>query len=360
MEYSHQFLKPLSKARAFTLVELLVVIAIIGILVALLLPAIQAAREAARRSQCTNNLKQIGVGLQNYADTNRAFPGGSTYTHPSQVGNWVTAIMPFMEETESAEVAVAGLTALKPNPSGNASLPAVQRIGTFHVSVFICPSDPRSDDPFKRNLPGQPKMIRSQPEGFGTNNPPASQALWYTGSVGPTCPDACDFASTRDACMGCNFGTPGLTWSFCAPCFNQPNAPPCPDKSIGVGIFARWVDGTSLKRVTDGLSHTIAVGETLPFDTIWNCLFCDNHPLTSTQIPINIREADDPANPGMLRPWRSHGYKSQHAGGVNVVMGDGSVQFLEETIDYLLYNAMGTRGANDSGFSTQSAAPPTR
>jgi prepilin-type processing-associated H-X9-DG protein len=111
-----------------------------------------------------------------------------------------------------------------------------------------------------------------------------------------------------------------------------------------------------LERVTDGLSHTIAVGETLPFHTIWNCLFCDNHPLSSTQIPLNVMETDDVT----LQPWRSHGFKSQHPGGAHIAMGDGSVQFVEETIDYWIYNAMGTRGANDMGISTQPAAPPSR
>ncbi len=102
-----------------------------------------------------------------------------------------------------------------------------------------------------------------------------------------------------------------------------------------------------MSRVSDGRSHTIAVGETLPFDCIWNCMFCDNHPLTSTHIPINQRDADDPVA-GLLIPWRSHGYKSLHPGGVNLLMGDGSVQFIQETIDYVLYNALGSRGAADN------------
>ena len=90
------------RSGAFTLVELLVVIAIIGILVALLLPAIQAAREAARRIQCRNNLKQLGVAVQNYHDTNLAFPSG-TRSHQMTAGwvwghAWPVAILPFSEQ----------------------------------------------------------------------------------------------------------------------------------------------------------------------------------------------------------------------------------------------------------------------
>ena len=104
--------------RGFTLVELLVVIAIIGILIALLLPAVQAAREAARRSQCTNSLKQLGLALQNYHDVNKVFPyrkGGTSYA--SKWDGWESnyerksgfiPLLPFMEQTPMYERIRAG------------------------------------------------------------------------------------------------------------------------------------------------------------------------------------------------------------------------------------------------------------
>src|SRR3954447_3011833 len=87
--------------RAFTLVELLVVIAIIGILVALLLPAIQSAREAARRAQCVNNLKQVGIAVQNYHDTYKQLPIGA---YSCCWGTWQVSILPFMEEQQLADI----------------------------------------------------------------------------------------------------------------------------------------------------------------------------------------------------------------------------------------------------------------
>jgi prepilin-type N-terminal cleavage/methylation domain-containing protein/prepilin-type processing-associated H-X9-DG protein len=326
--------------RAFTLVELLVVIAIIGILVALLLPAVQSAREAARRTECTNNLKQIGLALHNYSNKSGEFPGGSSYLVNDGKGTrtWVTELLPYIEEQSLAnQFDKTKYMDQAPNVdiAANALIPG-----------FICPSDEHATAPVKRNVAGQPEEIRP-PGTAGNHNPPVCQALWYTASAGPTIPDRCDFSTSPATCMGCDLGSENLPWTgFCAPCQSNSRAP-CPDKSKGVGLFARSIKGVPLRRVTDGLSHTIAAGETQPFDCIWNCLFCDNHPLTSTQVPINVHEADQPAA-NLLIPWRSHGYKSAHPGGVNVVMGDGSVQFLSETIDYVLYNAMGTRAAGDN------------
>jgi len=126
----------------FTLVELLVVIAIIGILVALLLPAIQAAREAARRTQCNNNLKQIGVALHNYHDTNKVLPAGFIYRTPA--GNpdwgWAVFIMPFMEMDAMYKEADVGTTQLI--QFYNATATAEQRaLLQTPIPAYRCPSD---------------------------------------------------------------------------------------------------------------------------------------------------------------------------------------------------------------------------
>lgn len=132
-----------SRRRAFTLVELLVVIAIIGILVALLLPAIQAAREAARRSECGNKLKQLGVALHNYHDTYNLFPPGWI----SQAGmpgggagyawGWGTSILPFMEMQALPEQIRYGQITIH-SAAGNAAIRAEMQIP---IPAYRCPSD---------------------------------------------------------------------------------------------------------------------------------------------------------------------------------------------------------------------------
>ncbi len=134
-------LSSVSRRRGFTLVELLVVIAIIGILVALLLPAIQAAREAARRTQCNNNLKQVGVALQNYHDTYRCFPPGGFQNRGC---SWLVCILPFVEQGTAYDQMVQGG---QPGVSwmgqgGDSQDPNQVVKNTLRVPGFNCPSSP--------------------------------------------------------------------------------------------------------------------------------------------------------------------------------------------------------------------------
>jgi len=146
---------PVMGSRGFTLVELLVVIAIIGILVALLLPAIQAAREAARRSQCQNNLKNIGIACLNYESTKGELPPGAVNhlkTGKNDV-SWQVLILPYVEEGGVSDgVARLAEEALQKNP--NEPIDAYELGAAFEegIKLYLCPTDTEIQDKFFKNL----------------------------------------------------------------------------------------------------------------------------------------------------------------------------------------------------------------
>lgn len=250
--------------RGFTLVELLVVIAIIGILVALLLPAIQAAREAARRTQCNNNLKNIGLGLQNYHDTYKTFPMGAMHTGlrnaPAMGPSWQYGILPFMEQRniydKIANTIRAGYTfgALTTSTSGAAVF------GAANLNTCIQPTGSRPLDklvPDYMRCPSSPLPVMVDQTG-------SICLSTYVGIAGGT-----DILRSTDTGYGTLYPQPNLwggTSSTTRAYINRAGATmptaggatACVITSSGMLPVAQHV---GMQGCTDGTSNTMIVGE---------------------------------------------------------------------------------------------------
>ena len=297
---------------AFTLVELLVVITIIGILIALLLPAVQAAREAARRSQCINNVKQIGLAVLNYESVWSALPAGANVTSPDWTtnlfrGSILLRLLPYVEQQSLFdEYDLKQPTDSQKMPSSSTLLAATP------IPAYMCPSD---------NAPA-----------VNTTNGRAKQN--YAASCGPT-------ALTYNP--SCNCGT-YMTW-------NQYKQSEMYAIGTNAGVFGRNSISNLLSSITDGLSNTIFFGEVLPLSSTdhmawgWGTSNAGQG-MACTLVPINFDTSDDSSSDPchQSKNWNAEfGFKSSHPGGVNFLFGDGSAHFLSETIDHQNYQNLGAK-----------------
>jgi prepilin-type N-terminal cleavage/methylation domain-containing protein/prepilin-type processing-associated H-X9-DG protein len=331
--------------RGFTLIELLVVIAIISVLIALLLPAVQSAREAARRAQCVNNMKQIGLALHNYESANGSFPpaafhytlSSATYECQTSIGLSVFAIiMPYLEQTTLYSAINVNIpTGASPNPTAwyATTVDAINSQSTAMlttVNSYICPSD----------LP-----LLNHTSGSGNHYSQCSYA-------------AC--GGTRDLWhwwCGCPDAPP---WG--GPCGPAPDI--IPDGAFGADVV------TKLRQITDGTSNTIFMGEFSRFvndpdatfnswtRALWfgsslaNTARAQCYASTAPRINAPLMAGD---YGGLTGSWQwltgncddwlyfagqydarvagQYGFRSLHPGGANFLFADGSVKFLKASID---------------------------
>jgi len=307
--------------RAFTLVELLVVIAIIGVLVGLLLPAVQTAREAARRSSCQNNLKQIGLAILNHENAKKAYPAGYTYFGSSErCWGWATFILPSMERMDLYQTLQPDKRKLSTIVSATASQADISALQT-KIAQYRCPSD-LSPDLRDANLFNPTPGTTSASGLFGSNPPFQVATSNYVGAAGSQILTGTYGAPMNDFdCGGVFFGVT-----------DAKATPP-----------GRGPLGVKTSDITDGTSKVIMVGER------------EYNGLAATWVGTGnaggIEPRDNAATLGRAfnQNWdvyglyvstgapqnRGKGTSSAHPNGVQYLFADGAVVFISDAVTVL-------------------------
>ncbi len=314
----------MTRRRGFTLIELLVVIAIIGVLIALLLPAVQAAREAARRAQCVNNLKQLGIALHNYHDTVGTLPLGRTT--PQQFSfSPLARMLPFMEQTTLQSAL---------NFDWGWSDPQNSTVYTTSVSSFLCPSDPQTAIPnqwggtnYRSNEGTTVAMWQGASDTTNVNAalPPANGLFFALTPI--RLADVTDGTSNTAAFSEHIKGDFNNTVATeLADTFWPQTYPATADEAVAQCRAMNWRD-LAFQRVSDvGAPWAYGYHSTTSY---WH------------SGPPNSRSCMFPPSRIMTTAT------SKHPGGVNVCLADGSVKFVKDTVNILAWRAVGSRNGGE-------------